>query len=159
MAGTIQGIFKLGGVKVNGLVDAGHDAVLHQALDDLAGGFLHPGGQLAHGDLVGNLHGERRLPGHLHLQAAHFLLLLVAALVALEFAGLLLVGLLALAAADALLAALVVLHPLGYQVIHICEPVGIEPTATVKVMILKTLFNPRLLSPILKGFFCTILSG
>ena len=37
--------------------------------------------------------------------------------------------------------------------------VGIEPTVAVKVMILKTLFNPRLLSPILKGFFCTILSG
>jgi hypothetical protein len=28
-----------------------------------------------------------------------------------------------------------------------------------KVAVLKTLFIPRLLSPILKGFFCTILSG
>ena len=37
--------------------------------------------------------------------------------------------------------------------------VGIEPTVAVKVMVLKTLFIPRLLSPIHKGFFCTILSG
>jgi hypothetical protein len=29
----------------------------------------------------------------------------------------------------------------------------------VKVAVLKTLFIPRLLSPIHKGFFCTILSG
>lgn len=37
--------------------------------------------------------------------------------------------------------------------------VGIEPAVAVKVMILKTLFNPHLLSPILKGFFCTICRG
>lgn len=37
--------------------------------------------------------------------------------------------------------------------------VGIEPTVAVKVAVLKTLFIPRLLSPIHKGFFCTILSG
>ena len=37
--------------------------------------------------------------------------------------------------------------------------VGIEPAVAVKVMIFKTLFNSHLLFPILKGFFCTILSG
>ena len=117
---------KFGGVEVDGLVDTGHDPVLHQALDDLARSLLHPGGQLAHGDLVGDLHGQGSLPSHLHLETAHLLLLLVAALAAPEGALLLLILLLALAAADALLAALVVLNPLGDQVIHIGEPVGID---------------------------------
>ena len=117
---------KLGGVKVDGLVDGSQNAVFHQALDDFAGGFLHPGSQFANGDLLWNLHGDGSLPGNLHLQAAHLLLLFVTGLVALELTLLLLVLLLALAAANALLAALVVLHPLGNQVIHIGKPVGID---------------------------------
>ena len=115
-----------GGIIVDGLVDTGHDAVLHQQLDDLPGGFLHPGSQLAHGDFVGNLDGDRRFPRHLHLQTAHFLLFLIAGLVSLEAALLLLLLLLALAAADALLAALIILNPLGYQIIHIGKPIGVD---------------------------------
>ena len=117
---------ELGGVIIDGLVDGGHDAVLHQALDDLSGGLLHPGSQLAHGDLVGNLHRQRRLPGDLHLQAAHFLLLLVPGLAAPELTGLLLAALLTLLAADALLAALVILHPLGNQIVHVGKPSGVD---------------------------------
>ena len=107
----------LRGIVVDGLVDTGHDAVFHQQLDHFTGGLLHPGGQLAYGDLVGNLYGEGCLPGNLHLQAAHFLLLLVAGLVAPELV-VLFVLLLALLAADALLTALVILHTLGNQSIH-----------------------------------------
>ena len=108
---------KLGGIEVDSLVDGGHDAVLHQQLDDLTGGLLHPGSQLAHGDLLGDLHCQLGLPGNLHLQAAQLLLLLIAGLIAPELV-VLLVLLLALLAADALLAALVVLDPLGDQRIH-----------------------------------------
>ena len=117
---------KLGGVEVDGLVDTGHNAVLHQALDDLAGGLLHPGSQFANGDFIGNLHGDGRLAGHLHLKAAHLFLLLVAALVAPEVTLLLLVWLLALAAADTLLTALIVLNPLGDQIIHVGKAVGVD---------------------------------
>ena len=108
---------KLGGVKVDGLVDGSHHAVLHKQLDDLAGGLFHPAGKLAHGNLLRNLHGDRRLPGHLHLETAHLLLLLVSGFVALELVVLLAL-LLGLAAANALLAAGVVLHPLGNQAVH-----------------------------------------
>ena len=117
---------ELGGVIIDGLVDGGHDAVLHQALDDLSGGLFHPGSQLAHGDLVGNLHRQRRLPGDLHLQAAHFLLLLVPGLAAPELTGLLLAALLTLLAADALLAALVILHSLGNQIVHVGKASGVD---------------------------------
>ena len=117
---------ELGGVKIDGLVDGGHDAVLHQALDDLSGGLLHPGSQLAHGDLLGNLHRQRCLPGDLHLQAAHFLLLLVPGLAAAELAGLLLIALLTLLAADALLAALIILHLLGDQIVHVGKASGVD---------------------------------
>ncbi len=116
---------ELGGIKIDGLVDGGHDAVAHQALDDLTGGLLHPGSQLAYGDFLGNLHGDRGLPGYLHLEAAHLLLLLVAGLVALEAILLLLLLLLTLAA-NALLAALEVLDPLGDQIVHISKPVSID---------------------------------
>ena len=76
---------KLGGdefrrVKVDGLVDRGHDAVFEQALDDLGRRLLHAGGQLADGDLVGNFDGQRRLLRDLKLQAAHLLGLLLLAL-------------------------------------------------------------------------------
>ena len=112
-----------GGIIVHGLVDAGHDAQLDELLDDLGSGLLHPGGQLAHGDLVGDLHHQRGFLGHLQLQAAHLLLLLVAALVAgkLVAAGLLIL------VADLLLAAGIVLHPLGHQCIHpVVKAVGID---------------------------------
>ena len=117
---------ELGGVKIDALVDGGHDAVLHQALDDLSGGLLHPGSQLAHGDLLGDLHRQRCLPGDLHLQAAHFLLLLVPGLAAAELAGLLLIALLTLLAADALLAALIILHLLGDQIVHVGKASGVD---------------------------------
>ena len=45
-------------------------AVFHQALNDLAGSFLHAAGQLAHGNFLGNLHRNRSFPGNLHLQTA-----------------------------------------------------------------------------------------
>ena len=115
----------LGGVKVDGLVDARHDAVLHEQLDDFPRGLLHPGGQLAHGDLVGDLHGDGRFPGNLHLKAAQLLLLFVALLAAPELV-VLFVLLLALFAADALLAALEILHPLGDQIVYIRKPVGVH---------------------------------
>ena len=72
---------KLGGdefrrVKVDGLVDRGHDAVFEQALDDLGRRLLHAGGQLADGDLIGDLDDQLRLLGDLELESAHLLLLL-----------------------------------------------------------------------------------
>ncbi len=47
-----------GGVEVDHLAQRGHDAVFHQALDHLCAGLLHAAGQLAHGDLIGDLHGD-----------------------------------------------------------------------------------------------------
>ena len=116
---------KFCGVKVDGLVDAGHNAVLHQQLDDLAGGLLHPAGQFANGDFLGNLNGQRSLACNLHLQTAELLLLLVAGLVALELVVLLLL-LLTLLAAKLLLAALVILLSLGDQIVHIGKAVGVH---------------------------------
>ena len=100
---------KLCGVKVDGLVDRGHDAVFEQALDDLGRRLLHAGGQLADGDLVGDLDDQLRLLGDLELESAHLLLLLGAGL-GTEALGLLLLFVLV---ADLLLAARVVLHALG----------------------------------------------
>ena len=96
------------GVEVDELAQGGHDAVFHQALDHLGAGLLHAAGQFAHADLVGNhdLHGS--LLGNLQLQAAHLLLLVLAALVGHGHAPALAVG------ADLLLAApLLALHPVG----------------------------------------------
>ena len=70
-----------GGVEVDKLAQGGHDPVLHQALDHLCAGLLHPAGQLLDGDLVGNLHGQGGLLGDLQLEAAHLLRLLLPALV------------------------------------------------------------------------------
>ena len=105
---------KLGGdelrrVKVDGLVDRGHDAVFQQALDDLGHRLFHAGGQLADGDLVGDLDDQLRLLGNFKLEAAHFLLLFGAGLCA-EALGLLLLFILA---ADLLLAAGIILHAVG----------------------------------------------
>ena len=69
-----------GGVVVDHLGQGGHDAVFHQGLDHLRAGFLHPAGQLAHGNLVGNLDGQGRFLGDLQLEAAHLLGLLLPAL-------------------------------------------------------------------------------
>ena len=96
-------------VKVDGLVDTGHDAVFHEALDDLGGGLFHARGKLAHGDLVGDLHDELRLLGDLELETAHLFLLLGAGFAA-EFLALLLLFVLV---ADLLLAALIILHAVG----------------------------------------------
>ena len=69
------------GIEVDHLGKRRHDAVLHQALDDLRAGLLHAARQLADGDLVGDLDGQRGLLGDLELEAAHLLGLLLAALV------------------------------------------------------------------------------
>ena len=119
---------KLGGdelrrVKVDGLVDRGHDAVFQQALDDLGHRLFHAGGQLADGDLVGDLDDQLRLLGNFKLEAAHFLLLLGAGLCA-EALGLLLLFVLA---ADLLLAAGIILHAVGDERIDaVVIAVGID---------------------------------
>ena len=96
-------------VKVDGLVDGGHDAVFDQALHNLGGGLLHAGGQLADGDLIRDLNHELCLFRDLKLKPAHLLLLLGAGLRA-ELSRLLLA--LVVLAVDLLLAALIVLHAL-----------------------------------------------
>ena len=71
-----------GGVEVDHLAQGGHHAVLHQALDHLCAGLLHPAGQLAHADLVGDLHGHRGLFDDLQPQLPQPVGLLLLALVA-----------------------------------------------------------------------------
>ena len=117
-----------GGIVVDDLTDGGHDAQLDQLLDHLRAGLLHTAGQLAHGNFVRDMDGQRGFLGDLQLQAAHLLMLLVAGLGALEAALLFLVLALGLlAAADALLAAGDVLHALRDQLIHmIVEAVGVD---------------------------------
>ena len=75
-----------GGVEVNHLAQGGHNAVFHQALDHLGAGLFHPAGQLAHADLVGDLHGNGGLFNNLQPQAAQTVCLLLLALVAYEVA-------------------------------------------------------------------------
>ena len=70
-----------GGVEVDHLAQRGHDAVLHQALDHFRAGLFHAAGQLAHGDLVGDLHGDRGVLDDLQPQPAHTVGLLLLALV------------------------------------------------------------------------------
>ena len=113
-------------VEVDGLVDRGHDAVLEQGLDDLGRGLLHAGGQLADGDLIGDLHGQRGLLDDLQAQAAHLLLLLVALLRAEGrlFAAL---GLILVLAGDLLLAAGEILRALGDEHVHaVVKAVGVD---------------------------------
>ena len=71
-----------GGVEVDHLAQGGHNAVLHQALDHLCAGLFHAAGQLTHGDLVGDLHGNRGLFDDLQAQLAETVGLLLLALVA-----------------------------------------------------------------------------
>ena len=68
------------GIEVDHLGKRRHDAVLHQALDDLRAGLLHAARQLADGDLIGDLDGQRGLLGNLKLEAAHLLGLFLLAL-------------------------------------------------------------------------------
>ena len=71
--------------KLQDMADArtgGHNAVLHQALDHLCAGLFHAAGQLTHGDLVGDLHGNRGLFDDLQAQLAETVGLLLLALVA-----------------------------------------------------------------------------
>ena len=70
-------------IKINDLRNAGHDAQLHELADYVGRRFFKPQRQLANGDFVRNHDLERHLFGHrLLLQAAHFLLLFLPALVA-----------------------------------------------------------------------------
>ena len=70
-----------GGVEVDHLAERGHDAVLHQALDHLCAGLLHAAGQLAHADLIGDLHGDGGVLDDLQPQLPHAVGLLLLALV------------------------------------------------------------------------------
>ena len=96
-------------VKIDGLVDRRHHAVLKQALDDLGHRLFHAGGQFADCDLVRDLDDQLRLFGDFKLKPAHFLLLLRAGLCA-EALGLLLLFVLI---ADLLLAAGIILYAVG----------------------------------------------
>lgn len=115
---------KLGGIKVDALIDGGHHAVFQQRLNDFGSRLLHAAGQLSHGDFLGNFDRQRRLFNDLQTQAAHFLLLLGAGLAALEFSALFAVfGL----AADLLLSAGDVLDPFGDQGVHpVVKPFGVH---------------------------------
>ena len=68
-----------GGVIIDHVGDRGKNAQLEQLLNDLGGGFLHTGGQLAHGDLVRDLHLQLLLLGDLQLEPVHFIPLLLTA--------------------------------------------------------------------------------
>ena len=68
------------GVIVDHVGNRGEHAQLEQLLDDLCRRLLHAGGQLAHGDLVGDLYLELLLFRDLKLQALHLVALLLAAL-------------------------------------------------------------------------------
>ena len=71
-----------GGVEVDNVGEGGHNPVFNEALHHLGPGLFHPGGQLTHTDLVGDEHLGGGLLGNLQLEAAHPVLLLLAALVA-----------------------------------------------------------------------------
>ena len=96
-----------GGVEVDHLAQRGHNAVLHQALDHLCAGFLHAAGQLAHADLVRDLHLDGGFLGDLQLELSHLLSLVLTALVGEHLAALTV-----LVIAEFLLAALLG-HPLA----------------------------------------------
>ena len=105
-----------GGIVVDDVGHGGHDAHLHQVLDDHRAGLLHAAGQLAHGDLIGDLHLDRCLPGGFLLEAAHLLCLFL-----LTALGGLLTGTLLLAAlgVDLLLAMLHLFHAVRGQLIQV----------------------------------------
>ena len=149
-----------GGVEVDDLAQGGHDAVLHQALDHLCAGFLHAAGQLAHADLIGNLHGDGGLFDDLQPQAAQPVGLLLLALVALGTAAaarlaadlLLALGLALVPAAVAgagvghileLLVILVHVHGRGLAGVH---HLGLGHTADGLLLRLGFLFRLRLLA-------------
>ena len=73
--------YQRGGIIVDNLGHRGEHAQLEQLLDDLGGRLFHAGGQLAHGDLVGDLHLDGLLLGDLQMQLLHLVALLLAALV------------------------------------------------------------------------------
>ena len=96
---------KGGGVVVDDVRKRGHYAVLYERANDLGARLLHPGGQLAHTDGVGDLDLKLGLLGYLELQLLYALALFCAALGAgrgLLLALLLLVLELLLAALDVL---------------------------------------------------------
>ena len=124
-----------GGIIVDDLRQGGHDAQLHELLDDLGAGLLHAGGQLAHADLIGDLDGEGRLLGDLQLELAHLFLLFLAALVA-EGSALAVV----VAALDLLLAALHPVGPLrrqGLQMLVVLIQVHVAALAGVHQLLLR----------------------
>ena len=124
-----------GGIIVDDLGQGGHDAQLHELLDDLGTGLLHAGGQLAHADLIGDLDGEGRLLGDLQLELAHLFLLFLAALVA-EGSALAVV----VAALDLLLAALHPVGPLrrqGLQMLVVLIQVHVAALAGVHQLLLR----------------------
>ena len=152
-----------GGVKVDDLAQGSHDAVLHQALDNLGAGLLHAGGQLANADLVRNKHLNRGLLGDLQLQAAHTLLLFLLALVA-EAASLLAAALtLGIAALELLLAAASLLT-LGGKVLQslvVLIQIHIAGTAGVHNLLLRHTAD-RLLDVVLlgrSGLLLVVLNG
>ena len=106
-----------GSIEINDLAEGGHDTVLHQALDHLGAGLLHPAGQLTHGDLRGNLHRERRLFGNLQLKPTQLLRLFLLALVGKR----LLVALLLSGVAELLLALVGIPHTATAAVCQILE--------------------------------------
>ncbi len=123
-----------GSIIVDDLRQGGHDAQLHELLDDLSAGLLHAGGQLTHADLVGNLDGEGGLLGNLQLELTHLLLLFLAALVA-EVGALSMVA----AALDLLLAALHLVGALGgqgFQVLVVTSQVHVAGLAGVHQLLL-----------------------
>ena len=71
---------KSGGVVVDGVGQARHDAHLDETAHDLGAGLLHADGQLLHGDLVRYLHAGGRLLRDLELEALHLFALLLPAL-------------------------------------------------------------------------------
>ena len=62
-----------GGVKIHHVVHGVHLAHHHKLLDDLGGALLQAGGQLAHGDLIGDHHLQLGLAGLLQLDALQLL--------------------------------------------------------------------------------------
>ena len=103
-----------GGVIVDDVGQGSHDAVADEALDHLGPGLFHPGGQLAHADLIGDLHGERGLLGDLQLEAAHFLRFLLLALAAEVLVPVLIVPVLELLLSG--------LHPVGLVRGQVLQP-------------------------------------
>ena len=137
-------------VEVDGLIDARHNAVFNQNLNQLGRRLFHTGGKLADRDLIGNLDRQRCLLDDLKLQAAHLLLLLVAALVA--HGSFLILALILALIPEFLLSAGVILHTLGNQIVHtviktVCidgDGLGVHNTALTLALLLLRLLRLRL---------------